>query len=106
MVMVAVTVAVAVIILAVIFSIIIYKVRDRSRWKHFVNAHIDYDDEDGIVETPPSYPITHKYYKGARGHPSLYTAPGHDFKISSNTSSPIGGSSTQMQMTYKSVEVV
>ena len=100
--MVAVIVSVVVVIIAIIVGIAIYKIRDRSRWKQFVNSHIDYDDDDGIVETPPSYPITHKYYKGVRGHPSLYTASGHASKNASDASGQSASSSTEMQLTYKS----
>lgn len=98
-VMVAVIVAVTVVIIAAVAGIVIYKMWDRSRWKQFVNSHIDYDDDDGIVETPPSYPITHMYYKGARGHPEFYTRSGHEVKTASGGSSC---SSTEMQLTYKS----
>ncbi|GFR74987.1 tigger transposable element-derived protein 6 [Elysia marginata] len=97
-VMVAVIVAVVVVIIAVVAGVVIYKIRDRSRWKQFVNSHIDYDDDDGIVETPPSYPITYMYYKGVRGHPELFTAPSQEVKVADGSSSP----STEKQTTYKS----
>ncbi|RUS89693.1 hypothetical protein EGW08_002511 [Elysia chlorotica] len=101
--MVAAVAATGVVVLALIVGVVVYKVRDRSRWKRFVNTHIDYDDEDGIVEPPPSYPITHKYYKGVRGQPALYTSPGHHVKVTSDTSA---GSSTEIQMTPGSNETV
>ncbi|GFO20650.1 low-density lipoprotein receptor-related protein 2 [Plakobranchus ocellatus] len=103
-VMVAVITAVVVVVIAVIAAVVVYKIRDRSRWKKFVNSHIDYDDDDGLVEAPPSYPITHVYYKGVRGHPALYTSHDSKVKTDSDLNEPIGsvGSPTLVQEYSKS----
>ena len=49
-------------------ALLVYRWHLRNRWRKFVNSRLDDDDE--IIAPGPSYPITHKYYKGLRGHPA------------------------------------
>jgi len=60
-------------VVGAVVALIVYRRHIRNKWKRFVNGHLDDDDE--IITPGPSYPITHKYYKGLRGHP-MYSNEG------------------------------
>ena len=56
----------AVVLLVVAY--LVYRHHRRNKWKAFANEHIDKDD---LPDPDPSYPVTHMYFRGIRGHPNL-----------------------------------
>ncbi|KAK7492241.1 hypothetical protein BaRGS_00016538 [Batillaria attramentaria] len=54
--------------LLLIGAYIAYRVYRRNQWRRFHNDHIHDDD---LPDPDPSYPVTHKYFRGIRGHPGL-----------------------------------
>lgn len=61
--------------LILIGAYIAYRVYRRNRWKRFQDDHIDDDD---LCDPDPSYPVTHKYFRGIRGHPVNFGAMDKD----------------------------
>ena len=53
-----------------VLAYVTYRRYRHNRWKKFQNDHINQDD---IPDPDPSYPVTHKYFRGIRGHPSIHS---------------------------------
>ena len=84
----------AVLVVGGVVALLVYRWHIRNRWRKFVNSRLDDDDE--IIAAGPSYPITHKYYKGLRGHPA-YAAnqetPSANVDAEGSAAEPVAGSS-------------
>ena len=68
--MVVMITCVSLLVVGSVVGLLVYRHHMRNKWRKFVNSRMDDDDE--IIAPAPSYPITHKYYKGVRGHPEYF----------------------------------